>query len=85
MDIPHAVAIGLLPVAAIAGRALLHWMQRHDYDLALKGVIDAPFLSLRRLVGLDGVRGQSPPGPGDRRELTNRGSKGGGWRGPWSP
>ena len=85
MDIPHAVAIGLLPVAAIAGRALLHWMQRHDYDLALRGAIDAPFLLLARLVGLGGVGSQSACGAGNRTTAPNSSSKGAGWRGPWSP
>ena len=86
MDIPHAVAIAMLPVAALGGRAVLHWMQRHDYDLALKGAIDTPFLLLRRgLVGLSGVRSQGPKDASGRAKRTDRISKGHGWRGPWSP
>ena len=85
MDIPHAVAIGMLPVAAVGGRAILHWMQRHDYDLAVKGVIDAPFLLVGRLVGLGGVGSQSASRSGNRAKASDRGRKSAGRRGPWSP
>lgn len=72
------------------GGRLLRWMQRHDYDIALKRGIDGFFLwpwrTLRRL--LQRLRGGGRPDagqPGGGSKTADGVGEEMRWRGPWSP